>query len=130
MKREQIAFNDLIQSLKALPWLSVYTEKNAGGGREWSLEVFRGGTVIVPKIGCRRIMNGYSLTLTTNGNTEPGDLSEKINIIDSTITHDRRRANSAQTTIMAEEGWLPDEDEGREAFSISTSLEIHINEVN
>jgi hypothetical protein len=129
MAREQEAFNDLVATLKAIPWLSVYTEKGKAGARQWSLEISRGTTVIVPMIGCRKIMNGYDLVLMTNGTTAPADLSEKINIIDSKITKDRRRGGAAQTTVMDDAGWTPDEDLGREKFSISTSLDIQIKEV-
>ena len=130
MGLEQQSFQDLITTLKALSWLSVYEEKNQGGGRKWSLEVFRGTTAIDHAIGCRKISNGYSLTLNTNGTTAPADLSERINAIDAAITNDRRRGGNAQSTIMTPDGWTPDEDEGREAFSISTSLIILLHEVS
>ena len=129
MSAEQSAYDDLITTLKALPWLSVYEEKGKSGGRKWSLEVFRGATSFIRNIGCRKIFNNYNLTLMQHSSTAPDDLAEKINIIDATITNDRRRGGYAQTTIMSEDGWSIDEEEGREAFSISTSLTIQIHEV-
>jgi hypothetical protein len=123
------AFTDLIETLDALPWLSVYTEMGKTGGRSWSLVVSRGDQNFIPFIGSQRIVNGYALTLTTPGKTAPSDLAEKIKVINDTVIADRRRGGSAQTTIFTDEGWTVGEDEGREAFSISTSIEIHINEV-
>jgi len=129
MSKETNAFDDLISTLEALSWLSVYTETGKAGGRSYSLVVSRGDNVFTPFIGGRKINNGYTLTLTTPGKNAPDDLSEKLGVIDATVTADRRRGGSAQTTIFSEEGWTVGEDEGREAFSISTSIEIHINEV-
>jgi hypothetical protein len=128
MSKPVIAFNDLIASLRAIPWLSVYTEVGQAGGRALSLVVSRGDSLFPPFIGGRKVINGYILTLTTPGKTAPADLSERLGVIDDVITADRRRGSSALTTIMADEGWAIGEDEGRESFSISTTLQIHINE--
>jgi hypothetical protein len=129
MGKSDNAFDDLIASLDALPWLSVNTEIGKSGGRSWSLSVSRGDNNFIPFIGSQRIVNGYTLTLTTPGKNAPAELAENLKVINDTIIADRRRGGSAQTTIFTEEGWTVGEDEGREAFSISTSIEIHINEV-
>ena len=129
MSKETMAFDDLITSLKALPWLSVFTETGKAGSQKWALEVIAGTTRFVPHFGCRKKFNGYTLTLKSKAQTAPSDLGEKLGIIDDIITHDRRRGGSAQSTIVDEAGWTPEEDEGREAFSISTTIEIQFNEV-
>lgn len=130
MGQETNAYNDLITSLDALDWLNVYTEKGKSGGRKWSLEVVAGTSRFVPKIGCRTKFNGYTLTLKTTAQTAPDDLAEKLGVIDDIITNDRRRGGNAQSTIADEAGWTPEEDEGRESFSITTNIEIQFNEVN
>ena len=130
MSRSVNAYRDLIQTLEAIPWLNVYEGKNLSGGGEYSLEVYGGTTTFDQKIGCQLVHYGYSLTLKTTGTTDPAELAERVAQINNSIIHDRRRGGSAQSTIMAEEGWTPDEEEGREAFSISTTLEIYIKEVN
>jgi hypothetical protein len=130
MSKVTEAFDDLVQTLEAIPWITVHTEKGMAGVREWTLELFRGPSRTEFHFGCRKIMSGYTLTLTTTGTTDPGVLADRLAEIDATITADRKRGTTALTTILSEEGWLPDEDEGRESFSISTEVEIHINEVN
>lgn len=129
MSKEATAFADLVTSLKALAWLSVYTEAGKAGARSWSLEISRGNSSYTHHFGSRRIVNGYNFNLTSPGNTAPSDLSDKLRLIDDAVTTDRRRGGSAQTTIFDEEGWTVGEDEGRESFNIQTSIEIHINEV-
>ena len=130
MSKSTSAFNDLVQTLRAIPWLTVHTEKDMAGTRKWTLEIFRGASRFVHHFGCRKAMYGYSLTLKTTATTDPGLLADRVGEIDSVITSDRKRGTFALTTILSEDGWTPDEDEGRESFSISTSIEIHINEVN
>jgi len=130
MSQETAAYKDLIDSLNALPWLSVYTERGKSGARKWSIEVVAGTSRFVPKIGCRTKYNGYTLTLKSTAQTAPDDLSEKLGVIDDIITNDRRRGGNAQSTITDDAGWTPDEDEGRESFSITTNIEIQFNEVN
>lgn len=129
MTRAQEAYKDLIQTLRAIPWLNVYEEAGKAGGMTWSLEMSRGATSFEQKIGCKKYKYGYALKLTSPGTTAPDELAENLGVIDDAITADRRRGGLALTTITAEEGWTPEEEEGREAFSISTTLEIHINEV-
>lgn len=130
MSKATLAYSDLIATLKDIPWLNVYEEVGKSGARGYSLEVYRGTTTFAQKIGCQTNLYGYGLTLKTSGTTDPADLAEKVGIINNRIIHDRRRGGNAQSTVMAEEGWTPDEEEGREAFSISTTLEIYIKEVN
>lgn len=96
------------------------------GSPSCTITIVTGGQTQTTLYGKTRTMQLLEIKLTVKIAINPGALGDITKAIDAEIIKDRRRTNNAQTTVLNEEGWVPEETEGKKSMVISRGVEIHV----
>lgn len=122
----KLAIADLIATLKAVDGLHVVEELQAKNRNKFTLSVTQGERETFQQFGAKRVTQFLVLELQVKA-PRPGDISDKLSLIDSAITADRRRSGNAQSTLNTEP-WTIADDQGREGVQIATTVGIIVYE--
>lgn len=98
------------------------------GSSRCRMEILVGTQYSVSNFGKTRTIQELDLTLTLKIAVEADQLAEITKEIDKEIIKDRRRSGQAQTTVLSETGWVPEETTGKSPVVISRTCEVHYYE--
>jgi hypothetical protein len=125
----KLAIEDLQQVLESSRHIDrVDNLPFRAGSRNCTMNIAMGAQESETNFGKTKTRQALTLTLTVKVAIAPEVMAELTKEIDKEIVTDRRRSTHAQTTILSEEGWEPEESEGKGAMSMSRNIEVHYYE--
>lgn len=119
------AITNLVKDLRTITGLQVQTESKERGGRGDMLTVTTGAHIRQPFFGSSKVKQELSM-LFESFNPDASYIADMLSEIGRIVFKDLRRGGNAQTTEFTEE-WEPEDEEGREGTSLTTTLRIVIN---
>jgi len=127
--RIDLAVQDLVDTLNSSKVLDkVESVRPTAGRPNLHLGIALGTQTQTAHYGLTKYSQGLTLTLTIKTALHPSTISHIIKEIDKEIVKDRRRSLLAQTTILDEAGWTPEEPDGAAEHIITRSVEVQVND--
>ena len=125
----ELAIQDLADVLGHSRFLDrVRSVKQKPGSSRFAMIIGLGKQTTQEQFGRSRYIQELELTLTIKTKISPEQIAEVLKEIDNDIIADRRRNSQAQTTVLNEEGWTPEEGENGNSTVVIRTLEVHVYE--
>ena len=125
----QLAIEDLAITLDNSEYLDrIDTLPLTPGSSRVGAVVGVGSQTTERNYGKDRVVQQLDITLTVKTKIEASELAEILNGVDKDIIRDRRRSGLAQTTVLDEEGWTPEESDKKEFTVMTRFVEVHVYE--